>query len=72
MSLNNLSHQSVNHRTTSMTLANYFEADSSPLGSLTSQFFAEIDDLNAEDYAYYLAYGEVPTAADLGDETEAA
>ena len=55
-----------------MALANYFESDSSPLGSLTAQFFAEIDNLNAEDHAYYLAYGEVPTAADLGDETEPA
>lgn len=55
-----------------MTLANYFEADSSPLGSLTSQFFSEIDNLNAEDYAYYLAYGEVPTDADRLNSTEAA
>ena len=47
-----------------MALSDYFEADSSPLGSLTAQFFAEIDELNAEDYAYYLAYGEVPPSAD--------
>ena len=47
-----------------MALAHYYESDSSPLGSLTAQFFAEIDNLNAEDYAYYLAYGEVPPSAD--------
>lgn len=55
-----------------MALANYYETDSSPLGSLTAQFLAEIDNLNAEDYAYYLAYGEVSPATDLDDETEAA
>ena len=55
-----------------MALAHYYESDSSPLGSLTAQFFAEIDNLNAEDYAYYLAYGEVPTDADRLNATEPA
>ncbi len=49
-----------------------YETDSSPLATLAAQWFSELDQLNAEDYAYYLAYGEVPPATDLDDETEAA
>ncbi len=49
-----------------------YEIDHSPLATQTAYLFAEIDQLNAEDYAYFLAHGEVPTAADLGHETEAA
>ena len=55
-----------------MTLNVFTDYDCSPLATQQAQLFAEIDNLNAEDYAYFLAYGEVPPAADLTDETEAA
>ena len=49
-----------------------FEIDHSPLATLTADYFQVIDNLNAEDYAYYLAHGEVPASADRADQTEAA
>ena len=42
------------------------------LDTLSAQLFAVLDQMNAEDYGYYLAYGEVPPSADIEYETEAA
>lgn len=55
-----------------MTLNVFTGYDCSPIATQQAEFFKEIDNLNAEDYAYFLAHGEVPPAADLGDEAEAA
>ena len=55
-----------------MTLNLFTDADVCAMATQQAQFFYEIDQLNTEDYAYFLAYGEVPPAADLGDETEVA
>ncbi len=41
-----------------------FEIDHSPLATQTADFFEQIDNLNAEDYAYFLAHGEVPESTD--------
>ncbi len=41
-----------------------FEIDHSPLATQTAELFEEIDNLNAEDYAYFLAHGEVPESTD--------
>ena len=49
-----------------------YEIDHCAMATLQAEFFAEIDQLDAEDYAYFLAHGEVPPAADHGHETEAA
>ena len=42
------------------------------LDTLSAQLFAVLDQMNAEDYGYYLAYGELPPSADSKYETEAA
>ena len=55
-----------------MTLNIFTDSDVCAMATEQAQFFAEIDQLNAEDYAYFLAHGEVPPAADLGYEAEAA
>ena len=55
-----------------MTLNFFTDSDVCAMATQQAQFFAEIDQLNAEDYAYFLAHGEVPPAADLGYETETA
>lgn len=55
-----------------MTLNVFTDYDCSPVATQQAEFFKEIDNLNAEDYAYFLAHGEVPPAADLGYETETA
>ena len=55
-----------------MALNAFTDYDCSPITTQQAEFFQEIDNLNAEDYAYFLAYGEVPPAADLTNETEAA
>ncbi len=45
-----------------------FEIDHSPLATQTAELFEQIDNLidnlNAEDYAYFLAHGELPESTD--------
>ncbi len=55
-----------------MTLNIFTDSDVCAMATEQAQFFAEIDQLNAEDYAYFLAHGEVPPAAAFPNETEAA
>ena len=55
-----------------MTLNIFTDSDVCAMATEQAQFFAEIDQLNAEDYAYFLAHGEVPPAADFPNGTEAA
>ena len=49
-----------------------YEIDHSPMATQTADFFAEIDRLDAEDYAYFLAHGEVPASAYSKHHAEAA
>jgi len=42
------------------------------LDTVSEQLFAVLDQMNAEDYGYYIAYGEVPTSSDSANQTEAA
>ncbi len=49
-----------------------YEIDHCAMATQQAEFFAEIDQLNAEDYAYFLAHGEVPPSTDNRHETEAA
>ncbi len=54
--------------TNSMT----YEIDHCAMATQQAEFFAELDQLNAEDYAYFLAHGEVPPSTNNRHETEAA
>jgi hypothetical protein len=49
-----------------------FEIDHSPMATQQAEFFRIIDHLNDEDYAFFLAHGEIPTPVDSADTTEAA
>jgi hypothetical protein len=49
-----------------------FEIDHSPMATQTAELFEIIDNLNAEDYAYFLAHGEVPAGAYRRHHAEAA
>ena len=64
-----------------MTLDIFTDYDVCPMATQQAEFlteaeldhiFTELDKLNAEEYAYFLAHGEVPPAANPANETEAA
>ena len=49
-----------------------YEIDHSPMATQTAEFFEIIDNLDAQDYAHFLAHGEVPASANSKHHAEAA